>query len=394
MNHKSSYFSGISNALEKAGIYQPSLVLDLDSLDHNIDVLLNDLPDGMAYRIVAKSLPVPDLLSYVSKHTQTHKYMTFNIPMLVDIAKRMPKAHQLLGKPLSVTAFEQVLKQLSKSELARITWLIDSPQRLASYYSAIKKQQNEINIAVELDVGLHRGGMEPGQDLELTLKQIHHNSLMTFDGFMGYEPHLASVPTVLGWQERKKQRAWQMYQQAVAQAKQIFGADHVSNCMRNAAGSPTYRLYQDTQIANEVAVGSALVKPTDFDTQLLSNYTPACFIVTPVLKALGRTKTPVLEIFDNVKNCLLPKSAQTFFIHGGKWMASPCYPEGLRYNKVVGRSSNQEMLNGPISLKLQENDYVFLRPHQSEAIFFQFGDLVVVRSGEVVDRWPTFPISA
>jgi D-serine deaminase-like pyridoxal phosphate-dependent protein len=37
---------------------------------------------------------------------------------------------------------------------------------------------------------------------------------------------------------------------------------------------------------------------------------------------------------------------------------------------------------------------VFLRPNQSEALFLQFGDLLVYEDGKIVDRWPTFPVSA
>ena len=36
------------------------------------------------------------------------------------------------------------------------------------------------------------------------------------------------------------------------------------------------------------------------------------------------------------------------------------------------------------------DDYVFLRPTQSEAVMLQFGDLQVVRGGQIVDRWPVF----
>ena len=41
-----------------------------------------------------------------------------------------------------------------------------------------------------------------------------------------------------------------------------------------------------------------------------------------------------------------------------------------------------------------DDDYVFLRPNQSEALFLQFGDLAVFEGGRIAERWPTFPISA
>jgi D-serine deaminase-like pyridoxal phosphate-dependent protein len=37
---------------------------------------------------------------------------------------------------------------------------------------------------------------------------------------------------------------------------------------------------------------------------------------------------------------------------------------------------------------------VFLRPDQSEALFLQFGDIVLYDGGEIGGTWPTLPISA
>ena len=246
---------------------------------------------------------------------------------------------------------------------------------------------------MELDVGLRRGGFETGEALRDALLKLKGDHRLTFKGLMGYEPHIASIPEALGWRARVKNSAWDAYRRALGMAREIFGAAKTDALIRNAAGSP-YRLYTDTEIANEVAVGSALVKPTHFDTQLLEPFVAACFIATPVLKAVGETRLPALEFIGGLKRAVSPRTARAFFIHGGNWMADPVYPPNLSNNKVYGRSSNQEMLNGPVNTALKTDDFVFFRPHQSEAVFLQFGDLVIVRSGEIIDRWPTFPISA
>ncbi len=47
------------------------------------------------------------------------------------------------------------------------------------------------------------------------------------------------------------------------------------------------------------------------------------------------------------------------------------------------------MLNGSAAVPSSAvDDHVFLRPTQSEAVMLQFGDLVVVRGGRIVDSWP------
>ena len=163
---------------------------------------------------------------------------------------------------------------------------------------------------------------------------------------------------------------------------------------RNAAGSPTYRLYKDTSIANEISVGSALVKPVDFDTDLLQPFLPASFIATPVIKSLDKTLLPGIEFTSGFARFFNPNLDKTVFIYGGHWLAEPVDPPGLSYNGTFGRSSNQEMLNGGKKTDIAPDDFVFLRPTQSEAVFLQFGDIAVYEDGEIVDTWPVFEASA
>ena len=63
-------------------------------------------------------------------------------------------------------------------------------------------------------------------------------------------------------------------------------------------------------------------------------------------------------------------------------------PEGLRGNKLYGASTNQEIVNGSEKTRLEVDDHIFLRPTQSEFVFLQFGDLLAVKDGKIVNRWP------
>lgn len=394
MDHPSEYFNTLTKSLHEVGISHPVLIIDLDRLDQNIDILLRHLPEGMGYRIVAKSLPVPKLISYLREKSGTDRLMTFNLPMLLDLIEVMPDAEHLIGKPLPARAFQEFLNTAPPNSFVKVHWLIDTHERFDQYTAIAQDAGVNAHIIIELDVGLHRGGFEPGTHLKRLLLKLRSSNMLNFKGFMGYEPHVASIPRAFGLQARAMKSAWAKYTAALDLAHDIFGSATVKSIVRNAAGSPTYRLYTDTLIANEVAVGSALVKPTHFDTELLKPFMPASFIATPVLKSVGPTQIPALEFTDGIRRLVSPGTAHTIFIHGGNWLADPVYPAGMRYNKTFGRSSNQEMLNGSKSLSIAPDDFAFFRPHQSEAVFLQFGDIVVIRGHKVVDRWPTFRISA
>ena len=154
--------------------------------------------------------------------------------------------------------------------------------------------------------------------------------------------------------------------------------------------SPTYRLYEHVDLLNDLSVGSAMVKPTDFDIDTLAEHVPALFIATPVLKTAPGARLPGADALSRLVQWWDPNRARTFFLYGGYWMAHLESPPGLRTNPMFGRSSNQEMVNGSAAVPIGVDDYVFLRPTQSEFVMLQFGDLVVMRGGKIVDRWPVF----
>lgn len=394
---RDAYFLSVQQALIDAGIATPTLVIDRSRLNQNIDTLISHLPEGMGYRIVAKSLPSLELIKHIADRSGTDRLMTFNQPMLSQLSIEMPNAKQLLGKPLPVRAAETYFETLPNSIVSssdKIQWLIDTPARLDQYAKLAEKVGKSLAINIEIDVGLHRGGFKPGTELRLALERIRASNQLSFAGFMGYEPHLPALPEALGWRERAKQGAWNTYREALALAGETFSDNVMNGLTRNAAGSPTYRYYQDTSIANEISAGSCLVKPTHFDSELLEPHVPASFIATPVIKSFDRTQLPGLEFAEGVSRAWDPNAQNTIFIYGGNWMADPIDPPGLSYNKTFGRSSNQEMLNGGKEIELVADDFVFFRPHQSEAVFLQFGDIAVFEDGAIVKRWPVFPASS
>lgn len=391
------YFLSIQQALMNAGIATPTLLIDRARLNANIDALKRHLPEGMGYRIVAKSLPSISLIQHVAQRANTDRLMTFNLPMLVALSGLMPEASQLVGKPLPVQAARLYFERLPPTRIEaadHIQWLIDTPNRLTQYQELARSLNRTLRLNLELDVGLHRGGFETGADLDAVLKEIKTDPNLEFAGFMGYEPHIPSLPTTLGWRDKALAGAWRTYRTALEQAAEVFGSEAIAHITRNAAGSPTYRYYEDTEIANEVSAGSCLVKPTHFDTELLEPHLPASFIATPVIKSIPKTRMPGLEFADGATRAWDPNYSKTVFIYGGHWLADPIDPPGLSYNSTFGRSSNQEMLNGGPELNITPDEFVFFRPHQSEAVFLQFGDIAVYDEGEIVDYWPVFEASA
>lgn len=387
MNH-AERFAAMRSALHAHGQTQPVIVVDQPQLLANIDRVASDLPTGMAVRLVAKSLPSVELLELCSERLNTQRFMTFNLPMLQAIAAQFPQADQMLGKPFPVAAARSFL-QSDLGPRSTVHWLIDTTQRLQQFMALADELSMPLNIALELDVGLHRGGFEPDGQLTEALRVIKQSSRLILTAMVGYEAHVSKVPTALGWRERQFQAGLAIYSEALARVGEVLSESSKAALICNAGGSPTFRMYGNAAVANEVALGSVLVKPGDFDTDTLGTFVPAAFIATPALKVLRPVRTPVLEAFDAPRRLAGRRNAVC--IHGGYWKADPVDPPGLAYDSSFGRSSNQEVLVTGDDVDLEPDDFVFLRPTQSEVVLGQLGDLAVFDGENISARWSVFP---
>ncbi|TNE65846.1 MAG: DSD1 family PLP-dependent enzyme [Alphaproteobacteria bacterium] len=390
------YFTGISRALAAAGLATPTLVVDAERLANNARTMLGHMNSNHHYRIVAKSLPSVQLIERVRALTGTNRLMLFNEPFLRVATATWADADILLGKPMPTAAmahyFDHVQPAPGFDTGKQIMWLVDTPARLTEYSAYATAKSQPMRISIEIDVGLHRGGIEGAAACTDMLDIIRENPLLQFAGFMGYEPHLASVPDIFGWRARAFADYANIYKGMIQTARD-YAATHdlpTEGWVLNTGGSMTYQMHKDTDFVNELAMGSALVKPSHFDLETLADHMPAAFIATPVLKIETPTRMPVLEGAYSPVRWWDANLKNAYFIYGGNWMADPVSPKGLAPNETFGHSSNQEMLNGSASTGLKVGDQVFLWPRQSESVFLGFGDLALYENGAIGERWPVF----
>jgi len=403
------YFHQLSRALVQAGINQPVLIVDKQRLDKNLDHLLHTIQTGFDYRIVAKSLPSIPLLSYIMKKSGSNRLMSFHLPFLLHVVKNLPHADILLGKPMTVAAarqfyqWHQSLNGTSFNPKKQLHWLVDSLERLQQYQALAKELNCCLNINLEIDVGLHRGGFNSDSQnktsqLKQALELLKADKRLTLTGLMGYEAHVSKIPNFIGGTNKAFKLAMTSYQACLQQVVNIFGKGFCDSLILNAGGSSTYPLYKksdskfnsQSNFITEIATASALVKPTDFDAHTLEHHQPACFIAAPVLKMVDKPEIPMLKGLSKFLHTvgLLPK--QACFIYGGNWLATPCFPENTQRSNIFGTSSNQEMYTLPDDSQIKMDDFIFFRPNQSEAVFLQFGKIAVYDEGSIIDWWPIF----
>jgi D-serine deaminase-like pyridoxal phosphate-dependent protein len=386
------YFRALNEELKKNGPMRPCLLIDLDRMDHNIDQVVASVRAPKHYRIVEKSLPSAKLIEYIARRAGTNRLMSFHQPFLNDDAVAFPDSDILIGKPLPVRSAELFYKNHKGpfDPAKQLQWLIDTPEHLQQYLELAKGLGTRLRINIEIDVGLHRGGVNNNAGLGQILGLIAANPQeLEFAGFMGYDPHAGmGVPKLLGTHEELFRKGMAIYQGFADYTRSQYPQLWNERLTLNAAGSPTYKLHEAETLSNDISVGTALLKPTHYDLDTLTAHVPAAFIATPVLKATGPLELPALDEKSRILSWWDPNLRETYFIYGGDWMAEYESPQGLQFNATFGHSTNQEIVNASPGVGLKVDDQVFFRPTQSEFVLLQFGDLVAVRGGKIVDYWP------
>jgi len=394
---KNMYFKALTDALHDAQVCTPTLVLDKERLDRNIDHLIDVLNKGFDYRLVTKSLPSIPLLQYIMRRTGTQRLMCFHLPFLLQVVNQIPSADILMGKPMPIRAVRhfydwhrvQTSSMCFSPEL-QLQWLVDSPRRLQEYEDFARERGLNLRVSLEIDVGMHRGGFRNSAAFIDALHTINRSKYLTLTSLMGYEAHITHIPKVLGGPGRAFEDAKGRYMNFVNAVRNELGEDVLRSLTLNTGGSSTYTMYSENTFVSEIAAGSALVKPKNFDFDTLDHHIAASYIAAPVLKKVDRPEIPMSPVLSSLMRLtgVLPKAGA--FIYGGNWLADPVYPTGTEQVSLHGRSSNQELYGFPPDTKIEEDDFIFLRPTQSEGVFRQFGHIAVYENGRISDWWSVF----
>lgn len=388
------YFQQLNRTLKAHQRAIPSLIIDRDRLNENIDTLLRALRPGLDFRIVVKSLPSSDLLRYIMAKSGSHKLMAFHQPFLSDLSRWLDdRADILLGKPMPVKTvayyYQTVRSENGFDPYGQVQWLVDTRQRGLEYLELARALGRPLRLNLEIDIGLHRGGFTDPESLGEALQLIQDNPKhLRLSGLMGYEPHVVKLPKIIRSPQRAFQLADNLYKACIDTIREQYPALWSEQLTFNGGGSPTLTLHAARDsVLNELSAGSCLVKPTTFDIPSLQDYQAAGFIATPVLKKMEGTTLPGLEKVAGWISRLLPSYRHAYFIYGGYWQADYVFPQGTKENPLFGPSTNQSMINIPAGADLEVDDFVFLRPHQSEFVFLQFGNILVCQGGQIEEEW-------
>jgi D-serine deaminase-like pyridoxal phosphate-dependent protein len=396
----SAYFSQLSLDLAAAGIGTPQMLIDLDRLDANADAISTGI-GGNRYRIVEKSLPSLDVLGYVSTRTGSNRFLVMHLPFLPAILNAFPSAEVLVGKCQPIAAVNQFFQTFAPADwpgvAQHVRFLADTPARISELLALASSLSLTLQVGVEIDVGLHRGGVRQPSGLPAVLSAFLANpTLVTFAGMLGYDGHVANAPSAPGLDKPAAlatyKAAQATYQSFVNVLQSQFGSLWRNDLVFNSGSTSTYPLYQSGPV-NDVAAGGGMLRPSSYPNTFIGALSPASFIAAPVLAHFDTVELPIV----NGLSQTVWSGQQGFTMYGGGWAADFVYPDGVDLAPLVNDPLNQNLVPnqcwmvGPSSPAILPGDWIFQHPFEADAIF-QFENLLLVRGGRLQpNTWRAFP---
>jgi len=328
----------------------PSLLVDLDDVDHNIDVMSAARP-GARLRPHVKAFKSTALARHVTDRGGHRSWCCATLREVEGMtAAGLGEDLLLANETLDADRLGRAAAGVAAADStwAPLAVAVDSDATLAVAASA--RAHGPLDVFIDVDVGLPRCGCAPADAGRLA--DAARVSGLGVRGVMGYEGHVVGNPD----------RAWRAEQVRAAMELLRIAHDAVGG-VSSAGGTGTYDLHD---WADEVQAGSYLLMDTHYqrlelpfrlalwvEATVISANSPGAAVADAGLKAFGMDHGDPSVIGHRTFFC--SDEHVTFFV-------DPDAP-------------------------VQVGDHVRIRPAHVDPTVAYHERIWVARSGEVVDSW-------
>lgn len=226
----------------------PRLLIDLDVVDANCERMFGPFRGKpVSVRVHFKSLKCAGLARYLAQKgangflcAKLNEAEVLADAGLTDILI----ANQIVG--------EKKLRRLA--ELARradVRVCVDDAENVKQMSDIAKEAGVTIGVLVEVDIGMNRCGVPPGEPALALAKQIHTSPGLRFDGLQGYDGHLQ----LLSDPEEKKRKCLEGLEKLIATRRLIENAD-IPVKVVTGAGTGTWEYVGSYEGMTEIQPGS------------------------------------------------------------------------------------------------------------------------------------------
>jgi len=348
----------------------PALIVDLDAFEHNLRHMAA-FADAAGVRL--------------RPHAKTHKCPAIALKQIAagavgQCCQKVGEAEALVrGGVRDVLVSNQVvgthkLRRLaSLAKDATIALCFDSPGQVDAASRAATELGVTLGGLVEIDVGMERCGVPPGEVARDLALRIAAAPGLEFRGLQAYHGTAQHLPTF-----EARERAIAEAAASVRTTVRALDAAGLACGVVSGAGTGTFRLESTSGVWNELQAGSYLFMDTDYARigdrtgGLYTEFRHSLFVLATVMS----TPTPDRAIHDaGLKSYSGEK--------GLPWV------HGLEDVEQVGVSDEHGKLRlGPKARPLRIGDPIRLIPGHCDPTINLHDWYVAVRGGRVEALWP------
>lgn len=373
----------LAKLAQKLGGGYPVLILDLAALDQNTRVVTSFAGEqGWAVRPALKSFRSPELTAYLLRRLPQPRGLVFNLYEVDPIVAAAPAGVDLMGGyPPTFGELRAFLARRAPRKRHTLRILVDSVPLLEELARLARKtvRRLPLDVALELDVGMGRGGMNETGELAEALSILQREKArLRLSAVLGYDGHA----TLNGDSSYRRGVATQAQEFYSGYLEEIAGSFDTDKLIRNGPASSNYRNWVGGP-ANEISPGSAFLYAGylngGYDTEGLAPALTMCGAVRritsdhPSLPLTGTSPPGATE--------------QEIIVQGVGSAGEVVLPQGTSEDEASGGGDALVVPKGSVAL----GDYVLYRPTQTEVGVQQFDALAAVRNGTVRRTWKINP---
>jgi D-serine deaminase-like pyridoxal phosphate-dependent protein len=342
----------------------PALLLDLDAFQRNLDT--------MARFFAGKN-------TSLRPHAKTHK--------CPEIARRQLEAGAI-GITCAKVGEAEVMAQagirdilianqvVGSTKIDRLTDLarecammvaVDDPANVAALSRACRAKGVSLRVLVEVDIGMHRCGVEPGAGALGLAQKVADAPNLELAGLMGYEGHLVAVVDP----EERRSRVMEALT-PLQETRDLLEQNGLPVSIVSGGGTGTYDVSGAHPPMTEIEAGSYVFMDSTY-VKVRPEFEPALYVLSTVISR----PTPARVVTDAGRKTITND-------HGN--------PQAVGVPGATVRSLSEEHgildLTEPDAVRLRPGDKLRFIPSHCCTTTNLYENLHVIQDNTLVDVWP------
>jgi len=346
----------------------PALLVDLDSLEHNISVLAAYCHEhNIDLRAHAKTHKSVDIAKQQIHHGAVgiccQKISEAEVFVQNGI-KDVLITNQVIGEL-------KIKKLVSLAKESKIGVCVDDPGNIEELNRIASEQDVLLDVLIELDVGGGRCGIRSKELLILMANKITKASHLEFGGLQAYYGGAQHIYDYL-----PRRQAIEHAVSEVSSCKDLL-LSHGFNCHTiTGAGTGTYPFETNSGLYTELQCGSYVFMDADYgkiyteDKQIINTFENSLFVLTTIM-----SKT-------NAKRAICDAGLKAHSIDSGPPLV--CAPRSVEY---VASSDEHGVLHDPENV-LRLGDKLQLIPGHCDPTVNMHNWYIGIRKNRVEQIWP------